>query len=112
MTSFKKAILILLQNRLFIVTSDSTNKSKFFLTKKDITISMSFSIEGTALLQYYTKTKVNLKDFFDNGCSDSEIVESINEMFNKIEEIQAIEKKIAKYEDKITALKLEILKRV
>jgi len=112
MIGFKKQIITLLQNKMFIVTADSENRSKFYITSKNITINISFSYEGTASLQYYAKSKINLKDSFDKGCSDTEIINTVLEMFKKIEEIQGIEKKIAKHEEKITALKLEILKRV
>lgn len=109
MIGFKKKIVELLQKKGFVVSKTLENKSRFFVAKGKIEVSLNFSKEGTALLQYYTKAKNNIKDFFDNGNSDSEIIETVNGMFDIIAKIQKIEVKIEKKEQEINKLKEEIL---
>ena len=109
MNGFKTSIIDLLQKNGYVITKSVDNKSKFFVEKNKTTVTMSLSREGTALLQYYTTTNLNIKDFFDNGNSDSEIIETIEKMFDVISKIQKIEAKISKKNQEILKLKEEIL---
>ena len=109
MLGFKRKVIEMLQKKGYIISKDATNKSKFTIQKNKIEIAMNFSNEGTALLQYFTKTKVNLKDFFDNGNSDTEILQTVADFFDTIAKVQKIETKIDKKQTEITKLKEEIL---
>lgn len=109
MLGFKRKIIDLLQKKGYVISKMIDNKSRFLITKNKIEIQINFSTEGTALLQYFTKAKNNIKDFFDNGNSDTEIIETVEKMFEVIAKVQKIETKIDKKNQEILKLKEEIL---
>lgn len=106
---FKRNVIDLLQNEGLIVVRSSDNKSKFSITKKNIQIQMTFGVINAVMIQYYTKTKVNFTDYFDNENSDIEIIETVLNFFDTIADVQKIEIKIDKKQSEINKLKEKIL---
>lgn len=109
MLGFKRQIIEMLQRRGFIISKTEDNKSKFTVQMSKTVITLNFGKDGTALLQYFTKTKVNIKDCFDKGNSGTEILDIIVNFFGKILKIQKLESKIDKKQTEIIKLKEEIL---
>lgn len=106
---FKRNVIDLLQNEGLIVVRSSDNKSKFSIIKNNIQIQMTFGVNDAVVIQYYTKTKTNLKDYFDNGSSDTEIIVTVLNFFDTIANVQKIEIKIDKKQSEINKLKERIL---